>query len=417
MSDRDLDESLRARLHALARAEAEAEPRLADDAEQRVLRAIVQAEVPARSRVGAVVAVAVTAGLAAAAAFSLMWSGPSPAGPPARAGEGPEAAAAVTDPPKKATCALVDAWSRARFESRADGTRSLTVAHHARVLSQPDTRVSLRAGAPCRAELVLEHGRVVVEASALEGGELWVRTEHGDVIVRGTLFAVEDDTDALTVDLAEGSVLVSDGHEPLARLHAGTRLRLAAGTRTETGLAGDAVARLRAELGPLSAGTPAPTAATTPESTTPKAREATTARRDRPRVDSSERASPSAESLLSRAETELSAGDVERARNSYRRAGRMAGPAAEAAWLRLARLELRRKRPEAVAQALSEHARRFARGQLAAEAAWLRVQLAQLRGEPGALRAAAEALLREHPRSPQAQAARRLLAPSHGGNP
>jgi hypothetical protein len=319
-------------------------------------------------------------------------------------------------------CALVEAVRAAGLAPGANALRSLSVEGHLRVVARGDAEVAITARAPCAVAIDLRSGRVAVHAQDLQGGELRVRTDDGEVVVTGTTFAVEHTLEGMAVELAEGAVRVERPRQPALALAAGERLVLRAGTVARATLDANARDALRREL---KAGggidTAAPGDGEPLERATGAAVEMN-ANANAPRVPRSEAqrgiaAPASAEALLGEADAARRAGRATAARRLYRKAAEQRGPAAEAAWLRLARLEMNLGRDGAARRALDAHRRHFGAGALAAEAAWMRVQLAQRSADPQALRTAAQRLLSQHPTSPQARAARRLLETGPAGEP
>lgn len=113
--------------------------------------------------------------------------------------------------------------------------------------------------------------------------------------------------------------------------------------------------------------------------------------------------------LVRRAEAARASGDLATARRLYREAGAASGPTAEAAWLALARLELRSGAAAQARVALDERRRRFGDGRFGAETAWIGVRAARAAGDHARARREAQELIRQFPRSAQAGAARELL--------
>jgi ferric-dicitrate binding protein FerR (iron transport regulator) len=220
---------------------------------------------------------------------------------------------------------------------------------------------------PCAIAIRLDEGRARVHARELGGGTLEVRTPSGVVRVRGTLFFVAHRARRLEVQVDEGAVEVEAG--ALKKI-------LRAGERESFG---EEPAREPPPPGPK-------------------------AKTKRPAAIDED-----AGELVLRAAKLRAAGDLEGARDLYRRAGRLKGATAEAAWIALARLELSASRAHAALEALAERKRRFGEGDLLLEASWLEVQASDAGGDRAAASAAAEELIRRFPSSEQARAAKRWL--------
>ena len=396
MAEEELDTGLRERLQALAAAEQDALP---ERARARVVDAVRR---DTRQRRVRKIGAGVCAAIAAAAGVALWLAPATPA---------PDAATPTAHAPtvKADECALVQAARGVRFEASRGGGRSLVVAGHLRVVATSGASATRMLVEPCTVAIDLQAGRGAVQARDLKGGELRVRTTHGDVVVRGTTFSVNASEDALAVELVEGSVQVERARRAALTLAAGEALVARGQTVTRTPLTAQARATLLAQLA-ADAPTPAASAEQVAAPQEPAAPE-------QPEAAPNAQAPPPAESLLARADGARRDGRVADARRLYRKAGGQRGPAAEAAWLRLARMEMERGRERAARAALDAHGRRFASGVLAAEASWIHVQLVQHKGEDAATRAAAKALIRAHPKSPQARAARRLLRNAGVGDP
>jgi hypothetical protein len=122
---------------------------------------------------------------------------------------------------------------------------------------------------------------------------------------------------------------------------------------------------------------------------------------------------PSASALLAQAESLWRKGDRDAARTKFRAVGEDPGAAGEAAWVRLARLELSQGSARGALSALEGRKTRRSKGVLGAEASWLEVQALQGVGRKAEALQAAQALLREYPNTPQANAAQRLVRPGN----
>jgi ferric-dicitrate binding protein FerR (iron transport regulator) len=247
-----------------------------------------------------------------------------------------------------------------------------------------DTVVAIDAADPCRVRVRLERGSVAVHAAELGGGELRVVSPSAEVSVHGTMFSVTEREGVLTVDVDEGRVAVAQpGRAAPWTLVAGVRLRVARGESgaTEPLAAADRVA-LQRTLGLL------------PDSAPAK-------RRHDPGP------AASAEALVAEADGLWRAGELDSARERYRRAGALGGVTAEAAWLALARRELSLSRAADARAALASYRRRFPRGKLAAEGLGIEFRAAVQQVDHVAAQRIARELQRRHPGTPQAEAAAR----------
>lgn len=412
MAEHELDEALRGRLRALAdgasptldelarrrviaavREEAgaarvesglakladDASPTLDDAARSRVIAATLaeaglaegeRAQAPARPsrwRIG-VAAGAVLA--AAAAALLVFWpSEPTPSEPTAQA------------------CA---AWEPA----------GESLAQRGSATGEGDFTV--RAPDGCTTEILLEAGRVDVHARDLGDGVLRVLAGPATVEVWGTRFTVDRSASAVAVSVTEGHVVVTVGDEPAVHLRGGDswerRLVVAS---AQSAPAQDAVALVADEA-------PTPEAAA-PEAIAQVVPAASPVPAPRRRVERSA-PPPTAEPPLTtgqrfaRAERLWREGERDQARALFREVGAGRGRTAEAAWVRLARLELNAGDPGAARRAAEAHQRRFRSGRLGAEALYLIVQSSQRLGDGAGEARAAQRLRTRYPRSPQAEA-------------
>ncbi len=295
------------------------------------------------------------------------------------------AAATPSAPPAARACELRQAATADGLVT--DGVRRYALGELGSVVAAPGSALELDASDPCRVLVRLDDGRVDVHAADLGGGELRVVTPGGEVVVHGTVFAVEHRASALTVDVDEGRVAVSrpDGQ---VLVDAGRRVRVTreGALEQESLTAGDR-ARLRAVLAL-------------------DAHANTTAARVNGRRGEREVA-PTADSLVAEADALWRAGDLAGARDRYRRAGALGGATGEAAWLALARRELSAERPSAARVALASYHARFPRGKLAAEALGIEFRAALQQNDLRAARRIAQQLQRRHRETPQAQAAER----------
>lgn len=319
-------------------------------------------------------------GLAAAASVAL-WLWPRP-----------DTRQAAHSAQPAASCALPTALSFAALDS---GKQLLALGRFGTLVASADSRLRIERAEACVLSLFLEQGELAGDLAQLKPAQLRVRTPHGTVVVRGTRFSVRSDAE-FEVVLLSGHVDIEDETtqklEPqhVYRKRGTRRETLAAQSpqaehitallRTQSRPSAPAVAEVQA-VAPFSA----------PEST--PTRDAT------------------ASTLLARAESERRQGQYTRARTLYRQASeKPPRNDAEVALLRWVRLELEQRAFASARQLLAQHAQRFADGKLHAEAAWLGVQALRDQGKADAARKAAQTLITRFPHSPQADAARALLA-------
>jgi tetratricopeptide (TPR) repeat protein len=376
----ELPERLRARLLAAAiDDEAEALP-LAAGAEQRITAALVaeaqRATARARSRHMRFAGL-----LAAAASLAIaLW----PAG---------DAQRAVSP----AACALPAGLALA--ERGGAGRIDLGVLGD--ILASEGTRLSVKTSTACTLEVAVSGGSVLVDVHKLAPARLVLTTPHGDVLVRGTQFALDVADDALDVHLVSGRVEVTDAAQTFV-LEAGHSLshRRAGAARTRALADSDRneLRRLMALRRTFLDADPAPAVkpAAVPEPA-PSAGDPVVIRGN------------AAADFLARAEAARQSGAVELARRNYEKATHAAPADAEVALLRWARFELEVGRRGQARALLVRHRRAHPRGALAAEAAWLSVEVAERSGDTVGARREAAALVRAHPGTPQAEAAARLL--------
>ncbi len=370
-------DDLRDRLGKLAD---EATPELSDAARRRVVESM-RRDGPdfvhaARQRRRVMIGVGVSA-LAAAAAVAF----------------------ALAPPPPEPTANACMSWTPAeanRMGSRLDlGARGAVTV---------EGTVSLEAPDPCTTILHLDEGRVDVRADDLGGGLLRVAAGPVAVEVWGTRFSVTRHDGEVSVEVEEGHVVVTAPENREIHLRDGERwslgreLAMAAagdGRGDGDGVAdrvedGDGVGRgdgLETNWRP---------AAPAHHDTS-----AAAARADVPPP------APAPGALLGEAESLWREGQHEAARRIFRQVGRGHGAVAEAAWIRLARLELRAGDGRGALRALSERARRFAEGRLDAEALFLEADAHGRLGEAAARARAIDTLQSRHPSSPQARAVAR----------
>lgn len=280
------------------------------------------------------------------------------------------------------------------------GGEQLALGARAEFVTPPGAEISVDVVEPCMTRISLHEGAIAVHAKDLGGGELRIRTQHGDVVVRGTMFRVENDAKGLKVSVEHGRVSVLQGERELASVPGGQRVEVVGAGVRRDGLTEGELQALRETFVPVEAlnlieEKPAEVPRTTPR-----------------KVRSAGRATPvpfDAARALKDAETRWRGGDHEGARSLFRKVGAQTSPLGEAAWLRLARLELTRGDVAATLSALSERARRYHRGALGAEATWLEVEALNKVARKSEAQTRARALISEFPDSPQASAARKLL--------
>ena len=288
-----------------------------------------------------------------------------------------------------------------------EGARRYALGALGSVVAAQGSALVLDGSDPCRVIVRLDEGRVAVHAADLGGGELRVVTPGGEVIVHGTVFAVEHRASGLTVDVDEGRVAVtrSDRH---VMVDPGRRVRMTrAGEVVQEPLPAGDRARLRTALdldsraaAPSVPAAPAVAAAESGAQTREAAASANATPADRNAV-------LSADALVAEADALWRKGDIASAREHYRGAGALGGATAEAAWLALARRELSAGRASAARAALASYHARFPRGKLAAEALGIEFRAALQQDDVRAARRIAQQLQRRHPDTPQAQAAAR----------
>lgn len=381
-----LDEGMRRRFRDLAD-EAEAErAALSPDAVDRIVAAtLAEADRTARRRIQVRVA-AVGALAMAAASILYVRSGTT---------DGPGLAATRPDAPR---CAAMSGTAAVSLE--AGPASRHTVGSRARLDAATGTRARIEAPSGCTTEVVLLSGSVAVWARDLAQGTLTVAVGDARVIVHGTVFEVRAEDDGGRY------VAVREGRVEVARrgnsrwLVGGQALRIGAdGSVTNAEV--DALARLRLAavtedaLPEIGAATSLPVAPTGVVPSTANA----------PAVDAP-RAPLDVNATLRAAELAYREGRVDEARRLFRQVGATRGASAEAAWIRLGRLELRAGRPAEAARALADHRRRFPSGSLAAEARVVEAQALRALGRGAEAQALERWVLEQRPDSPQANALR-----------
>jgi len=277
----------------------------------------------------------------------------------------------------------------------------------ARISLGPDSAATFTTTSACSTTIALERGTVDVWAKDLAGGEL--RVESGDVavLVHGTIFRVTRGANATSVEVDEGLVEVRPSTRASTMVHAGRAVDVigAAAHPRELDPAERArVHAIREEVvafvngGDSTDGSNVAAELVTTGSVTPPVN---------PQLEP--RPTTAAE-LLAAAETAYREGRTDEARQLFHQAGALRGADAEAAWLRLGRLEERAGRSADAAAALEEHRRRFPRGRLAAEALFLEARERRVLGQEALAVSLESRLLDEYPSSPQAARVRTMRA-------
>ncbi|MGE0784488.1 MAG: hypothetical protein AB7S26_02290 [Sandaracinaceae bacterium] len=280
-----------------------------------------------------------------------------------------------------------------------DGRLDLGVRGRAEV----EGNLFVRADTGCLTELVLGEGRVRVEADDLGGGSLIVWAGETSVEVWGTRFTVLRDGAHQEVSVEEGHVVVRAPEARELHLRAGERWQR--GQVVASAVEASAVEASAVEASAVEApgGSGAMGENEAGELASPRL-----AGSDRPRSRHREPRDVSSEQLAE-AEQLWRDGDRDRARGLFARVGRGHGPRAAAAWVRLARLELRGGAPERALAATREQGRRFASSPLSAEALWIEAEALERLGRSTQRRAALTRLRTAFPSSPQGLAAARAL--------
>ena len=291
---------------------------------------------------------------------------------------------------------------------------------HGRFAVAVDGTASIAEATGCATRVELARGAVDVHARDLGGGRLVVASPRGEVEVRGTVFRVSVEDDALDVWVAEGRVEVRPRDGDAVEVGGGERYREGEGVQelpeARSAELLDAVAGWTRGEGPADPDVTPPAPRTgdeeASESDARLAAAASRSARARERRAGTRRRSAGApltvDEHVAAAEAALRRGDLDAARASLRRAGAGQGATAEAAWVRLSRIELRAGRPGAALRALDAR-RRFRGGFFDAEALWLEVQARERAGdETGAVRAARR-LVSQHGSTSQATVAMRWL--------
>ncbi len=415
-TDSSLDEHLQERLGELAEADDDG---LDLDAEARVVGVVGvrgpgivrRARVQRAALYGGVSAIAVAASVALFFEFrSTSGAGPAETAandehlsPDVDETAGPVVASAPAESP------ACESWSdRSMAEVGFESSEEQVVLDLGKVAyarAPLTSKVYLQEATRCRTVIELESGRVSVHARDLGGGQLIVRSGDTEVSVRGTIFAVDRALGDITVDVAEGRVVVRRATTDPVEVEAGSRLELDSDIVAETSLDIQAEANLLEQVVPLDLELAELDAPSAPQSGAESKRAPAPASR----VAASKKVEKPGE-LLRRAEALRQSGNAEGARRLYRQVGSGSGPTAEAAWLALARMELASGNPAGARDATKQRAARFGSGSLGPEALWISVRSNRQAGKTKSAKRAARVLIQRWPDSPQATAARRWLA-------
>ncbi len=305
------------------------------------------------------------------------------------------------------SCAA-DAVGTPVTHDEADGM-SMAIGSRIRAKTARATQLSVVETEPCVTRLALNEGTLTLEANDLGGGTLWIDTPHGQFRATGTFMRIVTLASSTTLHVGEGKVVMSRGPQGGESIDAGQAVKIGRESVEHFTLSGeDRAGLLRAFQPPLEA----VQEFASPE---PAARGAQGARKPhhatKLREETQAQAQPafSATALLIEAEGLWRKGDYEAARKGFRSAAQDKGATGEAAWVRLARLELAAGSTERALMALKARKSRMGAGALGAEALWLEVQALDHAGRGVDATHVAGTLLRDYPRSPQAAAARRLV--------
>jgi len=284
---------------------------------------------------------------------------------------------------------------------------SIQIGSRIQAVTTGATRASILEAAPCSTRLALNEGTLTLWARNLGGGTVWTDTPQGQVRTTGTLMRIVSLASSTSVSVVEGDAVMHtlQGAESVGAGRAVTvgrtgsieRFALSGQDRKNVLATFDDTSRALQE--PAQDSAPKPKLAPRPQ------RIQTSMPATKAEV---QREVPAAK-LLAQAEGLWRKGDHGAARPLFRAAARDRGPIGEAAWVRLARLELSSGSGEQALIALKARKDRAEEGLLGAEALWLEAQaLARAGRSDEAVRAGAS-LLRDYPSSPQASAARRLV--------
>jgi ferric-dicitrate binding protein FerR (iron transport regulator) len=229
-----LDQPLRRRLHALAHQDT---PVLDGGARARILQHVVAAaplEIRRAERVRWVKggSVALAAAAAAALVFGLGTDALRTPGSPSVAAS-PEAT--PTPLPAAPSRACANSPLPTAFVERAGGMQVLELGG-GQASANASSRVNVERVEPCRTLLVLDAGRLVVRAPDLRGGELTVRTRDADVVSHGAVFAIAQGEREVTLEVAEGRVMVDRHAMGKREVVAGRRVALSPSVVVESQL-------------------------------------------------------------------------------------------------------------------------------------------------------------------------------------
>ena len=112
--------------------------------------------------------------------------------------------------------------------------------------AKPGSDVVVKESSACRTVIALGAGRLSVHARDLGGGELIVQTRSAEITAQGTLFGVTQDEHGVTVEVAEGRVLVRQLNQNRRFVDAGARVTVGTDLVTESRLSAQAADELRA---------------------------------------------------------------------------------------------------------------------------------------------------------------------------
>ena len=336
----------------------------------------------------------------------------------------------------------------------SEGRQRLDLGERALFVASAKSKVRVITLEPCRTEVELLAGRVSVHARDLGGGALVVNTPHGDVAVRGTVFAVETRDGKTWVDVAEGRVELTERSGRKTRVVEAFRAETSGETTATSELEEQDVGKVLREVGlddtvelaELEDVAPddddvveerhAPTVRKRSRKYQRRRRLAAKRRRlrrakrqaargthqpgdsivqpavevDLPPIVKPEPPPLSAGELIRRGDSLRRLGRVGEARRAYLRAGELVDqPDSEAAWLKLARLDLGRGVPADARTALAKHRRLYPKGELAPEAAWIGVDIEIASGNLDKAEDLAEELTERWPRTAFGKKARQWL--------
>lgn len=297
------------------------------------------------------------------------------------------------------------------------GTRTLAAGE--RFDDDPRARFELAEGSvatwsstdPCSTRVTLERGSIGVWARRLGGGELVVVAAGVEVTVHGTVFEVGRDGARVSVAVEEGRVGVrASGPETV--LVGGEAIELTSGTGVRRPVEEEERIRLeRLRRDRTEAGTGVVPTVVVGATEPSVARDAGTEHSgEGPETGSAPRATTT--ERLAAAEAAYREGRLDEARTGFRAVGSLRGADAEAAWLRLGRLEQRAGHVAEAAAALEQHRRRFPNGRLAAEALYLEARARRSLGQASIALELEDRLLADYPTSPQATRVRALRSAS-----